>query len=74
MKRVITGLATLLMLAASGLSAQESIETMERKFRDIPESQPLAVYWYWIAGNMSKEGVVKDLEAMKAVGINQAGV
>ncbi|MBO6160625.1 MAG: glycoside hydrolase family 2, partial [Bacteroidales bacterium] len=74
MKRLITGLATLLMLAASGLSAQESIETMERKFRDIPESQPLAVYWYWVAGNMSKEGVVKDLEAMKAVGINRVQI
>ena len=74
MKRLITGLASLLMLAASGLSAQESIETMERKFRDIPESQPLAVYWYWVAGNMSKEGVVKDLEAMKAVGINRVQI
>jgi hypothetical protein len=28
------------------------------------------VYWYWINGNISKEGVVKDLQAMKKAGIN----
>ncbi|MEO5889391.1 MAG: glycosyl hydrolase [Ferruginibacter sp.] len=31
-----------------------------------------SVYWYWISGNISKEGVVKDLESMKKVGINRA--
>jgi hypothetical protein len=28
------------------------------------------VYWYWINDNISKEGVVKDLQAMKKAGIN----
>jgi hypothetical protein len=28
------------------------------------------VYWYWINDNISKEGVVKDLQAMKQAGIN----
>src|SRR5690606_34553857 len=37
-----------------------------------PDSIQTSVYWYWISGNISKEGVVKDLEAMKAVGINRA--
>jgi hypothetical protein len=31
-----------------------------------------SVYWYWISDNLSKEGVEKDLESMKAVGINRA--
>lgn len=30
------------------------------------------VYWYWLSGNFSKEGVVKDLNAMKSVGIDRA--
>jgi hypothetical protein len=28
------------------------------------------VYWYWINDNISREGVVKDLQAMKQAGIN----
>ena len=31
-----------------------------------------SVYWYWMSGNMSKEGVIKDLEAMKRAGITRA--
>lgn len=37
-----------------------------------PDSVQTSVYWYWLSGNVSKEGVVKDLEAMKRAGINRA--
>ncbi|MFA7368485.1 MAG: glycosyl hydrolase, partial [Kiritimatiellales bacterium] len=30
------------------------------------------VYWYWLGGIISKEGITKDLEAMKRVGIGRA--
>lgn len=30
------------------------------------------VYWYWMAGNVTSEGVRKDLEAMKRAGIDRA--
>lgn len=36
------------------------------------DSMQTAVYWYWISDNISKEGVVKDLHAMKKAGINRA--
>lgn len=29
-------------------------------------------YWYWLSGNSSREGVTKDLIAMKSVGIDRA--
>jgi hypothetical protein len=45
---------------------------LQNKFAHIPDSIQTSVYWYWINGNISKEGVVKDLEAMKKVGINRA--
>ncbi|MDR2041728.1 MAG: glycoside hydrolase family 2 [Tannerella sp.] len=35
-----------------------------------PESMTTGVYWYWMSDNISKEGVVKDLHAMKQAGIN----
>ena len=45
---------------------------IESGFKNIPDSVQTSVYWYWISDNISKEGVVKDLKAMKRVGINRA--
>lgn len=46
--------------------------SLEKGFQNIPDSIQTSVYWYWISDNISKEGVVKDLESMKEVGINRA--
>ncbi|MES2827314.1 MAG: glycosyl hydrolase [Bacteroidota bacterium] len=47
-------------------------KAIESGFKNIPDSMQTSVYWYWLSGNVSKEGVVKDLESMKKVGINRA--
>lgn len=47
-------------------------DAIEKDFKMIPDSIQTSVYWYWLSGNVSKTGVVKDLEAMKKVGINRA--
>src|ERR1700743_3661766 len=47
-------------------------QAVESGFITVPDSIQTSVYWYWISGNISKEGVVKDLEAMKKVGITRA--
>ncbi|MDR2384675.1 MAG: glycoside hydrolase family 2 [Tannerella sp.] len=39
-------------------------------FASPPNTLTTGVYWYWINDNISKEGVVKDLQAMKRAGIN----
>ncbi len=38
----------------------------------MPDTTQPSVYWYWINDNISKEGVVNDLIAMKKVNINRA--
>ncbi len=48
------------------------IEQLRTGFKTIPDSMLLSIYWYWMSDNISKEGVVKDLQAMKKVGINSA--
>lgn len=48
------------------------ISSLQNSFRTGPDSLPLAVYWYWLSDHISKEGVLKDLESMKKVGINRA--
>lgn len=49
-----------------------SFADIEQGFRTIPDSTQIGVYWYWISDNISKEGVERDLEAMKVAGINRA--
>ena len=52
-------------------SDNNTFSAIESGFKN-PDSMQLAVYWYWISDNISKEGVVRDLESMKKVGINRA--
>ncbi|ASU34724.1 glycosyl hydrolase [Mucilaginibacter xinganensis] len=45
---------------------------LEKDFISIPNAVQTSIYWYWISGNISKQGVIRDLESMKKVGINRA--
>lgn len=47
-------------------------QELEKGFVNPPDSIQTSVYWYWISDNISKEGAVKDLHAMKKAGINRA--
>ncbi len=42
---------------------------LERGFLDPPASARPWVYWFWLDGNITREGITADLEAMKRVGI-----
>ncbi|NRF37391.1 glycosyl hydrolase [Pedobacter foliorum] len=43
-------------------------------FKKPPASAKARTWWHWINGNVSKEGITADLEAMKRVGIQEAQV
>lgn len=47
-------------------SAQPSLE---EQFRDPPSSARPRVWWHWMNGNVTKDGIAKDLAWMKRVGI-----
>ncbi|MDR3111200.1 MAG: hypothetical protein LBU65_16150 [Planctomycetaceae bacterium] len=47
-------------------------DELQNGFQTPPDSIRPGVYWYWINDNISKEGVVKDLEAMHEIGIGRA--
>ncbi|MET1056624.1 MAG: glycosyl hydrolase [Pedobacter sp.] len=49
----------------------DPMTTLSQTFTHIPDSVQTSIYWYWISDNMSVDGVVKDLESMKKVGINR---
>ena len=45
---------------------------LSKIFKRPPDSARAWVYWYWMNGNISREGLTADLEAMKRVGIHGA--
>lgn len=65
-------LTTCLHFSCSQKHPQVELSTIAESFKTPPDTIQTSVYWYWVSDNISKEGVVKDLEAMKAVGINRA--
>lgn len=56
-----------LLFFSNNISSQ-----MESNFANPPKSVQTSVYWYWISNNISKNGVIQDLQAMKKAGINRA--
>ncbi|HEX7873651.1 MAG TPA: glycosyl hydrolase [Sphingobium sp.] len=42
---------------------------LEGQFRDPPNSARPRVWWHWMNGNISKDGIAKDMAWMKRVGI-----
>jgi hypothetical protein len=60
------------MLAAASLLLSGCADKLANDFASPPQTMTTGVYWYWMSDNISKDGVVKDLQAMKKAGINAA--
>lgn len=65
--------STFFLLAALFICCKQNKEkdltSLKENFLNPPDSVRPGVYWYFMDGNLSKEGITKDLEAMKAAGI-----
>ena len=68
MKTTITaGLG--LTLAFSAAVAQNAPDSLKSGFENPPQSAHPQVWWHWMNGNITKEGIKLDLEWMHRVGI-----
>ena len=62
---------TLLMLAlVTALGTSAFASDLKENFKSPPEATKPWCYWYWLAGDISKEGITKDLENMAEVTLN----
>lgn len=64
-----------LLLAGSALAplrAQQAPDPFADGFRDPPASARPRVWWHWMNGNVTEEGIRLDLEWMKRIGIGGA--
>ncbi|MDR0559459.1 MAG: glycosyl hydrolase [Prevotellaceae bacterium] len=63
----------LLSLLAAGCmapdSAPDSVQALRKTFISPPDNARPGVYWYFMDGNLSKDGITADLESMKEAGI-----
>src|SRR6266700_7621927 len=60
----ITVLCTLALVVQAG-----SVSDLERGFLHPPDSARPWIFWFWLNGNITSNGITADLEAMRRVGI-----
>ena len=63
-------LLVLSALAVNGLLGQ----SIFKDFENPPSECSPGVFWYWLNGRISSEGIDADLEAMKAAGIREVRI
>jgi hypothetical protein len=61
-------LSTILILSTSAALAAGA-DDLARDFQKPPPSARPWVYWFWLNGNITSNGITADLEAMKRVGL-----
>src|SRR5262245_11680442 len=64
MKRISVALLTLVFLQASARA-----DDLSAGFANPPDAAKPRTWWHWTGGNVTREGITKDLEWMKRVGI-----
>src|SRR5258705_9161991 len=64
-------LLCLLMISTSRAADDDSLKS---GFRDPPNSAKPHTWWHWMNGNVTREGITADLEAMKRIGLGGAQI
>ena len=70
MVRCAIGLCAVLAFAGEVVFA----DSLADRFRTPPDDARPQVWWHWMNGNVTKEGITADLEAMAAIGIGGAHI
>lgn len=76
-KNIANVVSLMLVLMFSGCKNEASIQNTDYNkivddFVNPKDDNTLWCYWYWIGDDISKEGITKDLQAMKEAGIGGA--
>jgi len=63
-------MAVVLLLITGGVAVAKDM--LERGFRDPPHDAKPYTWWHWVDGNVTREGITGDLEAMAEAGVGGA--
>jgi hypothetical protein len=69
MRNVLRGSLCAIVAMSASVDASELANNIESSFVQPPDSARPWVYWFWLNGNITREGISADLEAMKRAGI-----
>ncbi|HEY1802940.1 MAG TPA: glycosyl hydrolase [Terracidiphilus sp.] len=69
LKRLIIAGAALAFCAGAAGIGQSSADTLKSGFENPPNSARPRVWWHWMNGNITQEGIKLDLEWMHRVGL-----
>lgn len=67
-KKLISA-SIVLLLGVGSAAAQGNPDPLKRGFENPPESARPRVWWHWMNGNITKQGIKLDLEWMHRVGL-----
>jgi hypothetical protein len=71
--KALVAAAVIGLWAMAGLGITPVFEDeLEKGFANPPDAAKPRVWWHWTGGNITKEGITKDLEWMQRVGIGGA--
>ncbi len=72
LSRALQRVILLLALLVNGAVLAATPDALVSGWVNPPAKTKPWIYWYWINGQVSREGITRDLEAMARVGIGQA--
>jgi len=67
-KKLISA-SMVMLLGVSTATAQSRRDPLKRGFENPPQSARPRVWWHWMNGNITKEGIKLDLEWMHRIGL-----
>lgn len=72
MNRLLFTVALIVLCLTQNISKAQ--DALSSGFKNPPSSAKARTWWHWIDGNITKQGITADLEAMKRVGIQEAQI
>src|SRR4051794_40028532 len=73
LNRIATAAITLAVFSSAPTTTRAA-DALEEGFRNPPASAKPHTWWHWMNGNVTKEGITLDLEAMHRVGVGGAQI
>ena len=74
MKFSLLKLAAVLFISIIPQVVQADVDALKGSFVNPPDSARPHTWWHWMNGNITKEGITADLEAMAEVGVGGAQI
>ncbi len=73
-RRRFAAVCVIVVVLALGVASIAAPDSLERGFIDPPNSAKPQTWWHWMNGNITREGITADLEAMKRAGVGGAQI